>query len=156
MIIDFDVEQPSKVVAALLSLSDRQVRRLAEEGRIPSMGDNKFMALDCIHAYLDFKKARDKSGPIEIDGEFIDGDKEKARKTKLEADKLQDEQNLRREEWAPIAEMEPEWLRQFRSVLELAQETVDDIKSRVDLTAEQIEEIDVAFATGMNRIAESE
>lgn len=115
---------------------------------------NTFLVIDSMRRISEHKTSD--IGPVEVDGVLVSYEVERCRKISLEADKLQDEKNLRREKWAPIAEMESEWLRQFRNVLELAQVTVDDIKNRIDLSAEQLEEIDVAFATGMNRIAESE
>lgn len=113
---------------------------------------NTFLLTESVKRIIEHKTPAPQIADENDEG-YIDKDKEAARKLKLEADKLQDEKNLRREKWAPIAEMESEWIRQLREVLELSQETLDDIKSRVDLTAEELDEIDVAFANGMNRIA---
>lgn len=115
---------------------------------------NTFLFLQSVKAIIQHQKPD--SPDIQIDGESINHDAQKARKTKLEADKLEDEKNLRRDNWAPIAEMEAEWLKQFREVMELSQETFDDLKSRFELSAEQIQEVDLAFAEKMNKIASAE
>lgn len=115
---------------------------------------NTFVFLPAIKKIIEHKT------PKEIDHsddpDFIDYDKEKAKKLKLEREKLQDEKDLRRDSWAPISEMHEEWRKQFREVNELAQEAFDDLKSRFELSAEQIQEVDLAFAESMNKIANNE
>lgn len=117
-------------------------------------GPNTFLFLAAVRKIVEHKapKEVDRSD----DPDFIDYEKEKAKKLKLEREKLEDEKNLRRDNWAPIAEMHEEWLKQFREVMELSQESFDDLKSRFDLTAEQIQEVDLAFAEKMNKIARPE
>lgn len=117
-------------------------------------GPNTFQFLASVRKIIEYKTP--KQSADELDPDYIDAEKEKAKKVRLEVQKLEDEQALRRDKWAPIEEMHEEWLKQLREIMELSQETFDDLKSRFDLSAEQIQEVDLAFAERMNKIANPE
>lgn len=108
MIIDSDKPDTAKNVASLLGISERQVRRLAEDQVIPALGNNQFMPLECNHAYIDFKSGKSKPVAIDDTGQVIDFDKERARKTKAEADRIEFQNKIDVGKYREISEVSAE------------------------------------------------
>ena len=86
MKITRSTEVSAKELAAVLGVSDRRVRQYVEEEVIPAIGNNKFNLSDCVAAFVEFKT---KPVTYDGDGKVIDFNEQRARKTKLEADKIE-------------------------------------------------------------------
>lgn len=76
-------------IAALLNISDRQVRNLMSQGLIPAAkGRNGMDPLACIHAYISYKSQTKISNPnAEMDGEDDDESYEKEKRNLALEDK---------------------------------------------------------------------
>ena len=86
MKITKSTEVSAKELAAVLGVSDRRIRQYVEEEVIPAIGNNQFNLSDCVAAFVGFK-----TKPVSYDssGQVIDFNEQRARKTKLEADKIE-------------------------------------------------------------------
>lgn len=73
-------------IAGVLSLSQRQVERLIENGVLTRNEDNNLVISESVAAYVQYKT---KPVTTDSDGTVIDFNEQRARKTKLEADALQ-------------------------------------------------------------------
>ncbi|MEH6833997.1 terminase small subunit, Nu1 [Falsihalocynthiibacter arcticus] len=75
---------PVKTIALLLKVTERRVQQLAQEGVIPRGDRGRYELAGSVQGYIAF--LQNKVALIDEDGKGFDYNKEKARKTKAEAD----------------------------------------------------------------------
>lgn len=83
MTIDKTTTVTGKQLASILNITDRQVRRLAKNGTLPST-DNQFPLFECVGLYVEYKTL-----VVSQDGDVIDFAYERARKTRADANRLE-------------------------------------------------------------------
>lgn len=88
-----DVTQPAtdKDLGKLWGVGPRRIRELKADGILTSIGPNRYDPCVATQAYIEFKN---RPLAVSADGEVIDFNVERARKTKEEADKLERENQL--------------------------------------------------------------
>lgn len=89
-------EAKASTCAALLGVSTRQVRKLAETGDLPRIRHGRYDLVTCIQTLANA-------------GDTLDFMEQKARLTKLQADKADLDLQARRGELAPIEEVHRQW-----------------------------------------------
>ena len=142
---------PARALSALLGISDRQIRRLATDGVIPKQQPEGYPLVDCVQAYIAYKIA-----PVTTDaeGNVIDINEQKARKTKLEADRLEHMHKIDRGEYGSVTEFErltAKLLQQLRlHMLAIANE----LKEISGVKGKKGEAMDAKLIEGFNQIAE--
>ena len=88
------------VVAQWLKLSDRQVRKLRQQGILAEVRPGLYNLKDCVHRYIEYLK---RNGTAE---EAVDYNTERAKLAKAKREKEELELELRRREVIPAAEVE--------------------------------------------------
>jgi phage terminase Nu1 subunit (DNA packaging protein) len=84
---------PVKVIAKLLLLSERRIQQLTKEGVIPKSERGRYELAPAVQGYVRYLQDR-MAGAASVSGD-IDYHKEKARKTRAEADIAEIEASLR-------------------------------------------------------------
>lgn len=105
---------PVKVISDLLRIAPRQVQQLAQDGIIPRDSRGRYQLKAAVNGYVSYLQKRSASGrpPSIPDGSsLLDYRTEKARLTKLQADKAQLELDERKGELVEVEEVIDEWTR---------------------------------------------
>ena len=88
-----DITYPAKTIAALLMITDRRVRQLAQEGIIPKASRGRYPLTGCVHGYINYLQKL-KEDDAERSGE-------KTRLTRARADTYELELRVRTGELYP-------------------------------------------------------
>ena len=104
---------PVKVISDLLRIAPRQIQQLAQDGIIPRDGRGRYQLKAAINGYVGHLQKRTTGRPSSrpVGSEVLDYHAEKARLTKLQADKAQVELDERKGQLVEVDAISAEWAR---------------------------------------------
>ena len=104
---------PVKVISDLLRIAPRQIQQLAQDGIIPRDGRGRYQLKAAINGYVGHLQKRNIGRPssVPVGPDVLDYQTEKARLTKLQADKAQVELDERKGQLVEVEAISEEWAR---------------------------------------------